>query len=227
MWIAGIDGCRTGWVEFKIELPSLTTSVELVNLAALLKNRPPDLAYLGIDIPIGLLDGSRACDIAARKLLGWPRRNSVFSPPCRAALGAADHAAATAMNLRITGKGLSRQAWNIAPKIKPVDDAITPECQQWVFEVHPEVCFWALAKNRPMVHGKKIKDGVNERLDLLRPVFPEIDRHLQNRPSGVGKDDLLDSAVAAWTAIRISSGEAQQVCKAERDSKGLMAGIWY
>jgi len=42
-----------------------------------------------------------------------------------------------------------------------------------------------------MAHRKKIEAGVNERLDLLRPVFPHIDRHFQNRPSGVAKDDLL------------------------------------
>jgi len=108
-----------------------------------------------------------------------------------------------------------------------VDDAITPECQQWAFEVHPEVCFWALAGGPPMAHRKKIEAGVEKRLGLLRSVFPDIDRHLQNRPSGVAKDDLLDAAAAAWTAIRISGGEAQQVCKPECDSKGLMAGIWY
>jgi predicted RNase H-like nuclease len=78
-----------------------------------------------------------------------------------------------------------------------------------------------------MAYRKKIEAGVNERLTLLRPVFPAIDHHLRNRPSGVGKDDLLDAAVAAWSALRISNGEAQQVCKAECDSKGLMAGIWY
>ena len=78
-----------------------------------------------------------------------------------------------------------------------------------------------------MAHRKKIEAGVEKRLGLLRSVFPDIDRHLQNRPSGVAKDDLLDAAAAAWTAIRISGGEAQQVCKPECDSKGLMAGIWY
>jgi predicted RNase H-like nuclease len=208
-------------------LETRTTSVELVEIDALLRKRPPDLAYLAIDIPIGLLDGSRACDIAARKLLGWPRRNSVFSPPCRAALGAADHAAATAMNLRITGNGLSQQAWGIAPKIKQVDEAITPDCQQWAYEVHPEVCFWALAGNRPMVHRKKIKDGVDERLLLLRPVFVDIDRHIQHLPSGVAKDDMLDAAVAAWTALRISNGEARRVCEPERDDRGLEVAIWY
>jgi predicted RNase H-like nuclease len=62
---------------------------------------------------------------------------------------------------------------------------------------------------------------------LLRSVFPEIDHHLQNRPSGVGKDDLLDAAVAAWTAMKLHKGEGGSVCDPQRDSKGLMAGIWY
>jgi predicted RNase H-like nuclease len=78
-----------------------------------------------------------------------------------------------------------------------------------------------------MSHGKKSAEGINQRLDLLRRLFPEIDDHLQNRPSGVGKDDLLDAAVAAWTAIRLHNGEARSVCDPQRDAKGLMAGIWY
>jgi predicted RNase H-like nuclease len=227
MWVAGIDGCRGGWVEFKIELPSRKTSVEVVDLASLLRNRPSDLGYLAIDIPIGLLDGSRACDIAARKLLGWPRRNSVFPVPCRAAIQATNYDDATASNKERTGTQLSVWTWGIVPKIKQVDDAITPDCQQWAYEVHPEVCFWALAGNRPMVYRKKIKDGVDERLLLLRPVFVDIDRHIQHLPSGVAKDDMLDAAAAAWTALRISNGEARRVCDLEQDEKGLKATIWY
>jgi predicted RNase H-like nuclease len=123
------------------------------------------------------------------------------------------YAAATATNLRITGKGLSQQAWGIAPKIKEVDDTITPENQQWVFEVHPEVSFWALAGEHPMAHGKKTKAGLIERLDVLRPEFPDIEVQLQNRPAKAGKDDLLDAAVAAWTAMRICRGEARPLCK--------------
>jgi predicted RNase H-like nuclease len=73
---------------------------------------------------------------------------------------------------------LSQQAWGIVTKIKQVDDAITPDCQKWAFEVHPEVCFWALAGERPMKHRKKTKAGVNERLDLLGSVFPDIERPL-------------------------------------------------
>jgi predicted RNase H-like nuclease len=150
MFVAGVDGCRGGWVTFNVELSAHATSVEVVNLSTWLRERPPDLACVGIDIPIGLLKGSRACDKAARKLLGQPRGNSVFPAPCRSALGAQTYAEASSINWQKTTRGLSQQAWGIAPKIKQVDDAITSDCQRWAFEVHPEVSFWALhllAKN--------------------------------------------------------------------------------
>jgi len=183
MFLAGIDCCRGGWAAFKVHPTFLSTSVELIDLPSILRNKPEDIAILAIDMPIGLLDGSRACDTAARRFLGQPRGTSVFAAPCRASLSAKNHASASATSLRITGRGLSQQAWGIASKIKQVDDAITPECQKWAFEVHPEVCFWALAGGRPMAHRKKTKVGVNERLDLLRSVFPDIEHHLQNRPA--------------------------------------------
>lgn len=227
MLVAGVDGCRGGWVAFKVELPARVTSAEVINVPAWLRERPPDLACIGIDIPIGLLEGPRACDKAARKLLGQPRGSSVFPAPCRPALRAQTYAEASSINRQKTTKGLSQQAWGIVPKIKQVDDAITPDCQKRAFEVHPEVCFWALAGERPMAHGKKTKAGVSERLDLLRPVFPDIERHLQNRRASVGRDDLLDAAVAAWTALRICKDEARRVCEAERDAKGLETTIWY
>lgn len=140
---------------------------------------------------------------------------------------ASSHAEASAANRRITGRGLSRQAWGIAAKIKEVDDSITPERQQWAFEVHPEVCFWALNGQRPMAYNKKTEAGRNERLNLLHTVFPDIQQHLLNRPAGVGKDDLLDAVAAAWTALGRHRGEASCVCSPERDEKGLAVAIWY
>ena len=129
----------------------------------------------------------------------------MFAAPCRAALSAKNYREANAINLQETGRGLSQQEWGIAPKIKQVDDVITSECQRWAFEVHPEVCFWALNQHRPMAHNKKAQDGIAERIALLRRVFPEIETHLANRPAGVGTDDLLDAAASAWsdlTALR-------------------------
>jgi predicted RNase H-like nuclease len=227
MWVAGVDGCRGGWVAFRVVLPNFGTTVELIDLPAVLGSKPDQLATLAIDIPIGLPDHPRACDIAARERLGWPRRNSAFSPPCRAALAAKNHGDASAINRRITNRGLSQQAWGIAPKIKQVDDAITPKCQPWAFEVHPEICFWALAGEHPMLNRKKTADGVNERLKLLRREFPDIERHLSNRPSGIAKDDLLDAAVAAWTAMRFYERKAATVCEPERDARGLLATIYF
>jgi predicted RNase H-like nuclease len=224
--VAGVDGCKAGWIAFKVELPSRKTSVELVDLPSLLRQRPPDLCCIGIDIPIGLLDGSRSCDKSARKLLGQPRGSSVFAAPCRAAVQARTYEEACAVNHTAMGTKLSQQAWGIVPKIKEVDDTVTPECQSWAVEVHPEVSFWALA-GYPMQHGKKTASGKNERLDLLRKVFPEIETHLSNKPSGVSKDDLLDAAVAAWTALRIQKGEGKRVCGPERDSRRLECAIWY
>ena len=72
-----------------------------------------------------------------------------------------------------------------------------PECQHWAFEVHPEVCFWALNEERSMTHNKKTDPGRNDRLNHLRTVFPDIQRHLLTPLPGVEKDDLLDAAAAA------------------------------
>jgi predicted RNase H-like nuclease len=210
-----------------VELPARATSVEVVDLPAWLRERPPDLACVGIDIPIGLLEGPRACDKAARKLLGKARSNSVFPVPCRAAVHAATYEQASAANRQKTGRGLNQQTWGIVPNIKQVDDAITPDCQKWAFEVHPEVCFWALNKRRPMKHNKKTKEGAAERIALLRRVFPEIETHLANRPARVGADDLLDAAAAAWTALRLHNAEALPVSTPERDEKDFSVAIWY
>jgi predicted RNase H-like nuclease len=181
---------------------------------SMVEKPPPELAHLGIDIPIGLLDRSE--EHATSKpadCLGWPRRAPACLPaPCRAALTAKNHAEASAVNRKKTGRGLSQQAFHIGSKIKQVDDAMTPDRQQWAFEVHPEVCFWALNGERPMAHNKKTEAGFNERLNLLRTEFPDIQQHLLNRPSGVGKDDLLDAAAAAWTALRRHRSEAVPVC---------------
>jgi predicted RNase H-like nuclease len=118
MFVAGVDGCHAGWIAFKFELTSLATSLEVIDLPPLLTNCPSDLAFLAIDIPIGLLDGSRACDKSARKQLGRRRGSSVFPAPCRAALTPTNHAEASAINRQKTGRGLSLQSFHIAPKIK-------------------------------------------------------------------------------------------------------------
>ena len=79
-----------------------------------------------------------------------------------------------------------------------------------------------------MVHNKKKEAGFNERLGLLLREFPDIQRLLvDDRPPSVGKDDLLDAAAAAWTALRRHRGEAVCICKPECDDRGLFVAIFY
>jgi predicted RNase H-like nuclease len=75
--------------------------------------------------------------------------------------------------------------------------------------------------------GKKSKSGRLERLTILREVFLGIDVHVEQRPVGVGVDDLLDAAAAAWTAIRRWQGVAVRMHEAERDERGLLTTIHY
>jgi hypothetical protein len=37
--IAGVDGCRGGWIAFKVDLPARATSVEVVDLAVWVRKR--------------------------------------------------------------------------------------------------------------------------------------------------------------------------------------------
>jgi predicted RNase H-like nuclease len=226
-WVVGVDGCSTGWAAFAVNTSTQKTAVKVVDVVSWLRRRPEGLAVLAIDIPIGLLDGPRLCDQAARRLLGSPRCSSVFSAPCRAALEGPDHACASRTNRAITRKGLSIQAWGIAPKIKEIDDAIVAKHQTWIYEVHPEVSFWRLNNRTPMVHSKSRPEGRQDRLALLKEQFPEVDRYLSDRPRGVGVDDLLDAAVAAWTGLRIWQGAAESVSAPERDAKNLAVGIQF
>jgi hypothetical protein len=59
------------------------------------------------------------------------------------------------------------------------------------------------------------------------PVCREIGRRLGSRPPRVAKDDLLDAAGAAWTALGRQRGEAGCVCPSERDAMGLEVTICY
>src|SRR5450759_4241933 len=84
--IAGVDGCAAGWIVVQRDTESGRSSWCLASAGLASGVRRLSSVF----IPIGLLDaalpGGRACDMAARKLLGPKRGSSVFPPPVRAAL---------------------------------------------------------------------------------------------------------------------------------------------
>jgi predicted RNase H-like nuclease len=190
-----------------------------------------DAAAIGVDIPIGLSEGaSRACDIEARKVL-LHRRSAVFPAPDPRVLFEPTYEDATARSLALSGKGMSQQAFNICRKIAEANWAMLWQDQERVFEVHPEVSFWALA-GRPMDLKKNTPDGYEERRVLLSdalglPIWSRTEAFAIVRPAS--PDDLLDAAVAAWTAWRAADNRAKRLPGngPARDARGLKMEIVY
>ena len=223
--VVGVDGCAGGWVCLALDLGTREISAHLLpNFQAVLEAFPA--AVIGVDILIGLTDnGSRQCDLDARKLLG-KRGSSVFPAPLRGMLAATSYQEACQLGRRTDGRAISRQCFGILPKIREVDCAMSPKLQERVFEVHPEVSFCALNHCMPMPYAKKCVDGRRDRLHLLRPIYRVIaDIRVDGR---VANDDILDAVAVMWTAERIWRGRAVRVTTVEAmDSKGLRMQITY
>ncbi len=188
--------------------------------------RAGDGAWLAaIDMPIGLLDtatpGGRDCDRAARRLLG-PRRSSVFSPPIRRALTAANYAEA-----KVRNGGMTIQTWNIVARIAELDRLVTPDHP--VHEAHPELAFLHLSGGVPLA-PKRTALGRAERTALLAEHLPGAEPHLSGpRPRGVAPDDVCDALVLCLTAARIAAATA--LCVPEgpvpTDARGLPMLVWW
>lgn len=232
---AGIDGCRGGW--FCVELgrrDAWTFSILPVDgIASVARSAKAML----IDIPIGLPDAGpdeRACDREARRLLAPKRGASVFPAPARATLRARTYPQALAINRRVTGRGISRQSWAIAPKIKAVDGLLKTDARlrAMLRECHPEICFRALNGGKPMRHNKKTVAGRRERLAILRRYFPAADELYEEakascRRQQVALDDIIDAMVAAVTAKRGDGNYRTLPARPSRDAAGLAMEMVY
>ena len=226
----GVDGCRAGW--FTVALgPDGSFHLGCYPSIGDLWRHNPDAAWILIDIPIGLVsDGSaeRTVDALARGLLKPHRHTSVFSPPCREALEAQTYAEACRINHAIRGRKISIQTWHILPKIKEVDHFLqaTPRARNVLRETHPEICFWALAGGRAMMHPKRKAAGRKERLEVLEKTDPHAGAiyraALQQFPRyQVARDDILDALVNAVTAKRLRAAGTTLPQKPPRDRRGL------
>jgi predicted RNase H-like nuclease len=228
----GVDGCRAGWVVAAGDAdtrgtPGAVTISVVADFAAVLALGADRVA---VDIPIGLeeqrADSGRACDVAARRLLGYGRGASVFPAPPRPALmldGWDDP--------RRPALGLSQQAFALLPKIGEVDAAMRPAFQDpdapapLVMEVHPEVVFSDLNGGLPMPESKRAAEGLVRRRMLLedalgRPLPVMI-------PRGAAQDDVLDALACLWVAA--APREALSALPNEsvpRDGRGLAMQIW-
>lgn len=205
MRFVGVDGCPTGWIAVAWNGSTSTTAHFLPSLGALCEV-VPDAAVVAIDIPIVTPEAERPAEAALRSFLG-PRRSSVFATPPKAAMNADDYASANRAARAATGKGISRQAWALVPKIREAM-AWIPGAGIPVIEAHPEGCFATLL-GAPASASKKTWAGMTQRLGALASVGFELSDVDETAGRAAQTDDLLDAAVTAWTAARFYRGEAR------------------
>jgi predicted RNase H-like nuclease len=203
MWVAGVDGCRAGWV-----VADSASGVTVVPSFAEILAVGYDV--VGVDMPIGLLTvaGARACDVEARRLVG-ARRSSVFPAPSRAALAWTTWAEAV---------GISKQTFNILSKVREVDALMTPTLQTRVCEVHPEASFSVLA-GAPMAWPKRTPAGRAERMAAL-----SVGGSVPRLP-GAAPDDVLDAMAVLWSALRVARGVERRLGDGAIDVRGLRMEI--
>jgi predicted RNase H-like nuclease len=171
-------------------------------------------------MPIGLPDaGRRACDAATRAQLGI-RRSSVFPSPIRPMLEASSYEEALAIGRRVDGRGLSRQAFNLVPKICDVDRHMTIRKQAWIGEAHPELCF-AFLLGGPCAASKKTSQGRAERLAAITDVYPDAAERIAERRPGAAVDDALDAYALTVTARRLNLHTVVRLGDGAHDARGL------
>ncbi|TFV91310.1 DUF429 domain-containing protein [Blastococcus sp. CT_GayMR16] len=214
MAVLGVDGWRGGWVGALLD-GSTVTVLALPDVAAVLA--VPEVDVVGIDMPIGLSDdGSRACDVLARRRLGRAG-SSVFPAPVRAVLDCDDYAEACEVSRQASGKALSIQAWNLVPAIRALDTALAEQATTPVHEVHPELAFRSI--DARVADRKASARGLAQRVRALSPVMDVLDA-LATAPPKVPVIDALDACAAAWSAQRLADGVAESVGDGAVDRRG-------
>lgn len=219
----GIDGCIQGWVAVEISTRSFRRARVFEDFASVLA-AVEGATCIAVDIPFGLVEaGARTPDTAARKYLVG-QSSSVFPSPPRPSLLATTFEQATAACQLAAEKGISRQSFALFPKIREVDAFIADER---IHEVHPEVSFRLLNRGEPLKHRKKSWGGIQHRRRLLVGAGIELPDDL-GEVNSVGVDDILDAAVAAWSARRIAQGQARRFPDppTQRDASGRLLAIW-
>lgn len=244
--IAGVDGCKRGWlVALASEWPvSLAPRFALAPDFGAVLDLTRDCEAVAVDMPIGLPDSGpgRDCDgLARQRLVDWAEgiagaRSRVFDVAPRPVVEAPD-TGFTAFNeahRAAAGKGISRQAYAITPKIRELDRAMSPGLQTRVVEAHPELAFALLAGRRTLAskHGPL---GVLQRCELLGLTATGLDGLM--RTHGLPADlaeDLIDAWACLFPAAHVARLTDLDIPDHRRlpaapptDARGLRMEIWF
>ena len=228
MTLAGVDGCKGGWIVALADQWPCTKAPLRIEFYSNFENvlkATAECCAVAVDMPIGLPDDSepRACDLAARVEMGG-QRSSVFLAPPRCCLDAKDPREFQTLHRAVRGVGAGLPVWGIVPKMLEVNLAFErdPDLEERVFEFHPELAWRRLAIGRQLA-SKKTAAGILERIGLLNEVScqwaPQSTRLAEGKPA---IDDVLDAIVGLAAAHAFLACPRQD---APRNSKGLLMRI--
>ncbi len=240
LWIAGVDGCKEGWIAalMRLDEPEIRPARVVRHLSDIV-DAPEAPGIVAVDMPIGLpeiIDGpGRGPERLVRPLLG-KRRSSVFSIPARAAVYAPDYRAACAVALGASNppRKVSKQSFMIFPRIREIDTLLRARAglASRVYEAHPEVAFWSMNGETPLAEPKKANgrphaEGLALRRGLLRAAGLDAGLVAAGPPKGAAADDYLDALACLVVARRIHAGTARPFPDPPGvDAKGLRMAIW-
>jgi predicted RNase H-like nuclease len=217
--VVGVDGARGGWALAVVEGTSRSARLrewrwlpgpgaDAVFTAA----RAAGAAAVGLDVPLGLpRDDWRPADLLAKRALGAAHAR-VFLVPPRVVLREADYTSARARAREVLrGKGLSAQTWGLRGPVLALDEAMAEDWTRGhAVETHPEVSFAAMTGE--VLASKKTPAGREQRTRALATWL--------EGPPAPPRDDHLDAAACAWSALRFVEGVAD-VLGGEPDERGF------
>ena len=218
--VLGLDGYPNGWACVALIDGEVRAAFGARTITEAV-GRFPGVAAIGIDMPFALTAfGPRAVDRHARSFVR-PRTSSVFSVPPEPTLAASSHAEAVTIARVHGGPAPSAQCYGLFPKIREAGEAARAGLP--LYEVHPEVSFRALGG--VVLARKRSWNGQRARLNLLE----EAGIHLGIcEGDDIPADDLLDAAIAAWSARRIVRGEALTLPATPTDQeRAANMLVWY
>ena len=222
--VAGVVPCRSGWLVASAKLQGVTIAPEEPRVFSSfidVVDEKPAFSVIALYAPIGFLDkarqGGRTCDREARSLLGRRWGATVRSAPAWPVFG--KRRSRHVRRLHVVTAAL-------LPRYAEVAEEIAPYHQRVVYEVHPELSWYQLNKDRPVRHRKGSPAGRRERRKLLKSRLPGAERIIDAQLPGVKTEQLLDAAACLWTARRILARAATRIpTDPEWDSQGLRMEI--
>jgi predicted RNase H-like nuclease len=220
--VAAVTPCPGGWLVASAKLHAATFAPEeprvLSKFSQVFEERPL-FELIALNAPVGYSDSpdeQRTCDVIARGLLGR-RSMTVRRTPTRGTLES---------GLVRLDEHLDAVSLVLLGRYCEVAAEMLPYRQRTVYEAHPELSFYVINGDKPLVLSKKTEDGILERRVLLEKRIPGIKRVLDAEIRGVPVSHLYDVAALLWTARRIAAKAAARIPEnPEWDAEGLRKEI--